>query len=204
SRLIVEEKIYDKFLDMLIEKTKKLKVGDPADPATDIGPLISARQKKTVLDYINIGKKEALLVAGGQAVTGVKGYFVEPTIFADVKNSSRIAREEIFGPVLCVIKVKDEAEALKVANDTNYGLAAMIWTKDLNKASVLARQLRAGTIWINTFGGFYNEAPFGGYKQSGFGRELGKEGLLDLTQVKHVNIDLTPGGKPLVASWFNV
>jgi len=204
SRLIVEEKIYDKFLEMLVAKSKKLKVGDPSDPSTDIGPLISAKQRKTVLDYISIGKKEARLVSGGGSPAFKKGFFVEPTIFADVKNSARIAREEIFGPVLCVIKVKDAQEALRVANDTPYGLAAMIWTKDINKASTLARQLRAGTVWVNTFGGFYNEAPFGGYKQSGFGRELGKEGLLEYTQVKHVNVDLTPGGKPLVASWFNV
>ncbi len=204
SRLIVEEKIYHKFLEMLIEKTAKLKVGDPSSPATDIGPLISDKQRKKVLEYISIGKKEATLVAGGNLPSMKKGFFVEPTIFADVKNSSRIAQEEIFGPVLCVIKAKDIDEALNIANDTPYGLAAMIWTKDISKATTLAKQLRAGTVWVNTFGGFYNEAPFGGYKQSGFGKELGKEGLLDLTQVKHVNVDLTPGGKTLVASWFNV
>lgn len=205
SRLIVEEKIHDKFVELLVEKTKKLKVGDPSDPSTDIGPLISAKQKENVLKYIDIGKKEARLIAGGN-VPGDKdkGYFVNPTIFSDVKNSHRIAREEIFGPVLSIIKVGDEKEALKVANDTDYGLAAMIWTKDLNKAHELAGKLRCGTVWINTYGGFYNEAPFGGYKQSGFGRELGKEGLLEHTQTKHVNIDLTPGGKSLVTSWFNV
>ncbi len=204
SRLIVEEKIYDKFVDLLVAKTKKLKVGDPQDPATDIGPLISEKQKKRVLDYIAIGKKEAKLAVGGGMPAINKGYYVEPTIFTGVKNDMRIAREEIFGPVLCVLKVKDAEEAVRVANDTDYGLAAMLWTKDLNKATSLAKQLRAGTVWVNTFGGFYNEAPFGGYKQSGFGRELGKEGLSEYTQVKHVNIDLTPGGKPLVASWFNV
>lgn len=204
SRLIVEEKIYDQFVSLLVAKTKKLKIGDPLDPATDIGPLISERQKKIVMDYVAIGKKEARLVVGGGAPDTGRGYFVEPTIFADVKNDMRIAREEIFGPVLSVIKVKDASEALRVANDTVYGLAAMIWTKDLNKAMELAKQLRAGTVWVNTFGGFYNEAPFGGYKQSGIGRELGKEGLSEYTQTKHVNIDLTPGGKSLVTSWFNV
>jgi aldehyde dehydrogenase (NAD+) len=121
-----------------------------------------------------------------------------------VKNDARIAREEIFGPVLSVIKAKDAADAARIANDTAYGLAAMIWTKDISLATSLAKELKAGTIWINTFGGFYNEAPFGGYKQSGFGRELGRQGLEDNTQIKHVNIDLTPGGRSLVTSWFNV
>lgn len=205
SRLIVEEAVYDQFLELLIAKTKKLRVGDPQDPATDIGPLISDKQRKRVLDYIAIGKKEARLVVGGGVPHNLsRGYYAEPAIFADVKNDMRIAREEIFGPVLSVLKVKNEVEALAVANDTDYGLAAMIWTKDINKATTMARQLRVGTIWVNTFGGFYNEAPFGGYKQSGFGRELGKEGLLEYTQVKHVNVDLTPGGKSLVTSWFNV
>ncbi|MFA5039412.1 MAG: aldehyde dehydrogenase family protein [Candidatus Omnitrophota bacterium] len=205
SRLIVEEKIYDAFLEMIVEKTKKLKVGDPMDPSTDIGPLISARQKKTVLDYVAIGRKEARLVCGGNVPGGLKrGYYVEPTIFSDVKNDARIAREEIFGPVLSVIKVRDAQEAVRVANDTVYGLAGMIWTRDIQKATDIARRLRCGTVWVNTFGGFYNEAPFGGYKQSGFGRELGREGLCEFTQVKHVNVDLTPGGKTLVASWFNV
>lgn len=205
SRLIVEESIYDQCVELLITKTKKLKIGDPKDPATDIGPLISDAQRKTVLDYVGVGKKEARLAVGGEVPKNLRrGYYVEPTIFVDVKNDMRISREEIFGPVLSVLKVKNEDEALRVANDTDYGLAAMIWTKDIHKATTMARQLRAGTVWVNTFGGFYNEAPFGGYKQSGFGRELGKEGLLEYTQVKHVNVDLTPGGKTLVASWFNV
>lgn len=205
SRLLVEESIYDKCVELLVEKTRKLKIGSPEDPATDIGPLVSDRQKKTVLDYIAIGKKEAKLVVGGGVPKDLRrGFYVEPTIFADADNTMRIAREEIFGPVLSVIKVRDAEEAVSVANDTVYGLAAMIWTRDVNKAATVARRLRAGTVWVNTFGGFYNEAPFGGYKQSGFGRELGKEGLCELTQVKHVNVDLTPGGRSLVASWFNV
>lgn len=203
SRLIVEEAVYEKVLEMLVEKTRKLKVGPPEDPATDLGPLISAAQKQRVLEYIELGKREAKLVCGLN-VDLARGYYVAPVIFANVKNDMRIAREEIFGPVLAVIKVKNIDEALRVANDSDYGLAAMVWTKDLNKANFLASRLRAGTVWVNTYGGFYNEAPFGGYKQSGLGRELGLDGLLEYTEVKHVNIDLTPGGKSLVTSWFNV
>lgn len=130
------------------------------------------------------------------------GFYFEPAIFADVDNSMTIAQEEIFGPVLSVIKFSSEEEAIKIANDSKYGLAASVWTKDEKKASSVARKLQCGTVWINTYGGFYNEAPFGGYKQSGFGRELGVEGLLEYTQCKHICIDKTPGGKPLVASWF--
>ncbi|MFH1692269.1 MAG: aldehyde dehydrogenase family protein [Candidatus Omnitrophota bacterium] len=203
SRLIVEASIYEKVLEMLVEKTKKLKIGLPEDPATDLGPLISAAQKQRVVDYIELGKREAKLVCGVN-LNLERGYYVAPTIFSNVKNDMRIAREEIFGPVLSVIKVKNMNEALTVANDTDYGLAAMVWTKDLNKANFLASRLKVGTVWVNTYGGFYNEAPFGGYKQSGLGRELGAQGLLEYTEVKHVNIDLTPGGKSLVTSWFNV
>lgn len=205
SRLLLEDSIYDKFVNMLIEKTRKLKIGESIKPDTDIGPLISKEQQKQVLDYINIGKKEARILCGGQIPKGFeKGFYVEPTIFDKVNNNMRIAQEEIFGPVLSVIKFSTVREAIEIANDTKYGLAAMVWTKDLTKANIVSKKLRCGTVWINTFGGFYNEAPFGGYKQSGIGRELGKEGLLEYTQTKHINIDLSPEGKSLVTSWFSV
>lgn len=210
SRLILEDKIYNKFIDLLIAKAKKLKIGDAASYDTDFGPLISREHRQTVLDYIEIGKKEAKLICGGtlpnvdlRGLHGLeKGFYLEPTIFVDVENNARIAQEEIFGPVLSIIKFSGQDEAIKIANDTRFGLAAMVWTKDLNRANQVAQQLRCGTVWINTYGGFYNEAPFGGYKESGFGRELGKEGLLEYTQTKHVNIDLNPTGRSLVTSWF--
>ena len=210
SRLILEDKIYDKFIDLLVTKTKKLKIGDAASYDTDFGPLISSEHRQTVLNYIEIGKKEAKLISGGnipsvhpRGAHGLEnGFYLEPAIFTDVDNNARIAQEEIFGPVLSIIKFSGQDEAVKIANDTRFGLAAMVWTKDLNRANQVAAQLKCGTVWINTYGGFYNEAPFGGYKESGFGRELGKEGLLEYTQTKHVNIDLNPTGKSLVTSWF--
>jgi aldehyde dehydrogenase (NAD+) len=193
-------------LKRLVAKTKGLKIGDALDYETDFGPVISAKQRDNVLSYIEKGKKEgARLLCGGRIPSGAeysKGFFIEPTIFTDVKSDMTIAREEIFGPVLSVIKFSTEEEAIKIANDTPYGLASCVWSKNLTKANNVAGQLRAGTVWINTYGGFYNEAPYGGYKQSGFGRELGLEGLLEYTQTKHVCIDQTPTGSPLVSHWF--
>ncbi|MBF0491125.1 MAG: aldehyde dehydrogenase family protein, partial [Candidatus Omnitrophica bacterium] len=141
---------------------------------------------------------------GGKIPQGMnpKGAYLEPTVFVDVRNSMTIAQEEVFGPVLCVMSFTNKEEAIHIANDSKYGLASMIWTSDLTKANEVACRLRCGTVWINTYGAFPNETPFGGYKQSGFGRELGKEGLLEYTQVKHIAIDQTPGGKSLVTSWF--
>ena len=130
------------------------------------------------------------------------GFYVEPTILTNVDNRASLAQEEIFGPVLAVMKFSSVDKVIEQANDSKYGLAACVWTKDLNKANTISKRLKCGTIWINTYGGFYNEVSFGGYKQSGLGRELGTEGLLAYTQSKHTCIDQTPGGKPLVASWF--
>ncbi|MFA5060592.1 MAG: aldehyde dehydrogenase family protein [Candidatus Omnitrophota bacterium] len=206
SRLLLEDKIYDEFMAALIKKTKALKIGNSINYDTDFGPLISAQQREQVLNFIKIGIKEgAKLSCGGKIPESAdlkNGFFLEPAIFENVKNSMTIAQEEIFGPVLAVIKFSGEEEAVKIANDTKYGLAACVWTKDPQKANTVARQLRCGTVWINTYGGFYNEAPFGGYKQSGFGRELGTDGLLEYSQVKHICADQTPGGRPLVSGWF--
>ncbi len=206
SRLLLDEKIHDQFLEELAKKTKALKIGAAADYETDFGPLVNKKHLEGVLAFIELGKKEgATLLCGGKIPEGgvyQKGFYLEPTIFTDVKNSMMIAQEEAFGPVLSVIKFSSVDEAIAIANDSQYGLACCIWTKDLNKASLVSKKIQAGIVWVNTYGGFYNEAPIGGCKQSGFGRELGLEGLLEFTQVKHVCIDETPGGSPLVANWF--
>lgn len=206
SRLFLQDTIYTKFLDLLVEKTRKLKVGNSVDFETDFGPVISAEQRDKVLAAVEKAKKEGAKVLCGGKTARVEdspnGFYLEPTILGDVRNEMAIAQEEVFGPVLSVIKFTAAAEAVKMANDSTYGLAACIWSKDRKKANDLARQLQCGTVWINTYGGFYNEASFGGYKQSGFGRELGTEGLLEFTQSKHICTDQTPGGKSLATSWF--
>ncbi len=207
SRLLLEDKIYDEFLNLLIKKTQSLKIGDAASYETEFGPLISKRHRDNVLSVVEKGIEEgARLVCGGKVPEGEginpNGFYFEPTIFADVKNPMTIAREEIFGPVLSVIKFSSEQEAVSIANDNEYGLAACIWSKDTDKAQRVADRLRCGTVWVNTYGGFYNEAPFGGCKRSGFGRELGRDGLLEYTQAKHICMDASLDGMALVSSWF--
>jgi len=204
SRLLVEDKIYQVFIDKLAARAKDLKIG-PADSfETEFGPLVSVEHRDHVLKFIEKGRQEgAKLVLGGRIPEGnLKGAYLEPTIFTNVRNTMHIAQEEIFGPVLCVLPFTSADEAVHIANDTKYGLAAMVWSQDLEKANKVARRLRCGTVWINTYGAFLNEVPFGGYKQSGFGRELGLSGFWEYTQIKHIATDQTPGGKPLVCSWF--
>ncbi len=204
SRLLVEDKIYREFVEKLVARAKKLKIGPADDFETEFGPLVSIEHRDRVLKYIEKGKQEGAKLACGGKVPDInpKGAYLEPTIFINVRNTMSIAQEEIFGPVLCVMPFTSVDEAIHIANDTKYGLAAMIWSKDLEKANKVARRLRCGTVWINTYGAFLNEAPFGGYKQSGFGRELGMAGLLEYTQLKTITIDQTPGGKSLVTNWF--
>lgn len=206
SRLLLEESIYDKFMKLLLEKTKQLKIGNALDYKTEFGPVVSREQQEKILSYITEALKEgAKLSCGGKVPPGdnlKNGFYIEPTILENVTGTMKAAREEIFGPVLVAMKFKDEQQAAAMANDSDFGLASCIWTKDLTKANRVARQLQCGTVWINTYGGFYNAASFGGYKQSGFGRELGQEGLLEYMQTKHVCTDQTPGGKPLAANWF--
>lgn len=190
TRLILSDKIHDEFINRMVEKMKKMKIGNPMDKDTNIGPLVSERQQERVLYYIDIGKKEgAKLIYGGGVPKEFKGYFVEPTLFDNVTNNMRIAREEIFGPVLTVIRAKDEKEAVEIANNSNYGLAGGVWSKDNEKALSIANKLRAGTVWINEWHLLNDRAPFGGYKQSGIGRELGLEGLKEYTELKHIHID---------------
>lgn len=205
SRLLVEDKIHDRFVEELVKRAKSLKIGSADNFETEFGPLVSVEHRDHVLKCVEKAKAEgATLACGGKIPEAVsaKGAYIEPTIFTHVRNSMFIAQEEVFGPVLSVIKFSNIDEAVHIANDTRFGLAAMVWSEDLFKANSVAKRLRCGTVWINTYGVFLNEAPFGGYKQSGFGRELGKEGLYEYTQIKHIATDQTPGGKSLVTSWF--
>ncbi len=190
SRILVDQRIYDDFLDGLKKRADSIKVGDPLDPKTYMGPVVNDEQFERVMGYIGVGKDEgAKLVTGGERI-GDNGYFVQPTIFADVDNRMRIAQEEIFGPVASVIPIKDVDEAVRIANDTSYGLAAAVWTRDVAQAHDVASRLKAGTVWVNTYGATDTRSPWGGYKDSGFGRELGRQALDLYTEYKSVWINL--------------
>ncbi|MFS0814476.1 aldehyde dehydrogenase family protein [Peribacillus phoenicis] len=194
SRLFVQESIYDKFMDLFASKVQSIRVGNPLEATTQMGPQVSAQQLKTIEKYVAIGFEEgAELVTGGQR--GKKnGYYFTPTIFGDVTNEMTIAREEIFGPVVSVIRFKDEEDALRQANDTIYGLASGIWTNDLKRAHRMARGIQAGTVYVNTYSMLDSTTPFGGMKQSGFGRELGVQAMDMYTHSKSVWIDLGEKG----------
>jgi len=192
SRLFVEESAHDALLEKVQARMKKITVGDPLDPKTRMGPLVSKTQLEKVSGFVEQGKKEgAVLLAGGDRPNLPKGYYLNPTLFDRATNRMTIGREEIFGPVLATMTFKDVDDAIVQGNDTPYGLAAAVWTKDVKKAHRVARALKAGTVWVNTYNLFDATAPFGGYKESGFGRELGKEAIELYTQVKTVWVDLS-------------
>jgi len=188
SRLFVEGKIYDQFVERSVQRAKKRTVGDPFDANTEQGPQVDKDQMTKILSLIDAGKKDgAKLLTGGKR-HGDKGYFVEPTIFCDVKDPMRIAQEEIFGPVMQIMRFDNVEDIIEKANNTIYGLAAAVFTKDMDKALHIANNIQAGTVWVNCYDVFDAGAPFGGYKMSGIGRELGQYGLDAYTEVKTVTI----------------
>jgi aldehyde dehydrogenase (NAD+) len=188
--LFVQEKVYDKMIEKIAAMNKDRKLGDPLDPQTEQGPQIDKAQFDKIMHYIDLGKKEgAQCVTGGKRF-GDRGFFVEPTLFTGVQDEMSIAKEEIFGPVLSVLKFKDVDEIIERGNNTFYGLAAAVWTRDIGKAHHLAAKIKAGTVWINCYDVFDAGAPFGGFKMSGMGRELGEKGLDAYTETKTVTVSL--------------
>src|SRR5271167_63234 len=199
SRILVEKRIYSKFVEAMTEKAKRIKLGAPLERETKMGPLVSKEQYDRVSSYLELGKKEAkVAIGGGHPKQFGKGFYVEPTIFFDVDNNARISREEIFGPVASVIPFDGEADAIRIANDTPYGLAAAVWSRDIYKAFRVVKQLRAGIVWVNHMQPTCIEAPWGGYKQSGTGRELGPWGIEEYLETKQVYINLNE--KPI--GWY--
>jgi aldehyde dehydrogenase (NAD+) len=190
SRVLVQETVYDEVVERLTARARTTRMGDPADRTTALGPVISAKQMKSILDYVDIGQKEgALLTTGGERV-GNRGYFISPAVFANVKHEMRISQEEIFGPVVSVIKFRDEADALRIANGTAYSLAAGVWSRDMGRVQRFAKKARAGTVWINTYGYTDVRLPWGGERDSGLGREHGTAAIENFTEPKAVWMNL--------------
>ncbi len=191
SRILVEKSIYSKFVEAIAEKAKTIRLGPPLDRASKMGPVVSKDQYDRIQSYLTIGKQEAKVATGGSRPAAFeKGWYIQPTIFYDVDNSARIAREEIFGPVATVIPFDQEADAIRIANDTPYGLAAAVWSRDIFRAFRVVKKLRAGIVWVNHMQPTCVEAPWGGYKQSGSGRELGPWGIEEYLETKQVHINL--------------
>ncbi|MGH7808009.1 MAG: aldehyde dehydrogenase family protein, partial [Thermodesulfobacteriota bacterium] len=197
TRLLLHENIYAKFLSSYIDRVKKIRIDDPTKEETEMGSLVSRAQFESVKSYFEKGVEEGakVLHGGGRPKKFSKGYFFEPTVLADVKPTSTVACDEIFGPIVAVIPFKTEEEAIKISNDTIYGLAGGIWTQNLKRALRMAKAVKAGYLWVNTYGGIIPETPYGGFKQSGIGKELGTEGIDMYLETKAVNIylgDKTP------------
>lgn len=193
SRLIVEEGVHDQLIEKMLERAERMVPGDPLNPKTRLGAIVSKEQMESVMSYIDVGKSEgAKLIAGGERgdIGTGKGYFIKPTIFDDVAPEMKIAQEEIFGPVLATIRAEDPDDAVKKGNQTVYGLAAAVWTRDVSKAHKIARALKAGTVWVNTYNLYDPALPFGGFKESGFGRDQGRDALEKYTQTKSVWVAL--------------
>jgi len=208
SRILVHEKVYDKFIADFLEKTKRIKLGVGSEHETQMGPLISAGQRQNVLQFVEKAKAQgAKLLCGGSIPEDdnlKNGFFFIPAVFSEITSEMGIFQEEVFGPVACIIKFSDKEEAVKLANLSDFGLAACIWSKDIVRAREIAGKICSGTVWINTYGMFYDQLPYGGFKQSGFGKELGKEGFLEYSKLKNVVVDNTIDSKPLVNYWYGL
>jgi (Z)-2-((N-methylformamido)methylene)-5-hydroxybutyrolactone dehydrogenase len=195
SRLLVQESVHDELLARIVERTASIKLGDPMAADTEMGPVSNQPQLDKVLEYLDVALRDGARVAyGGKLDPQLGGLFVQPTVLSDVTNDMRIAREEVFGPILSVIRFKDEADAIRIANDTRFGLAAAVWTQNVHRAHRVAHQLRAGTVWVNAYRVVSYATPFGGYKESGIGRENGMDAIREYTETKSVYVELT--GEP--------